>query len=85
MEDGMRKFYPSSSVALMLPKEVVATRPLATSGDQNTYTIKLADSDSTVVFVFATLPQMVEFAGALERFVHTEMAYLESVKDEEVA
>lgn len=81
MNEERHKFYPMASAYVTLPKKIRAHRPVENSGDQNTYMIVLAENAAVNVMAFATLNEMVEFAGTLERFVHKEMAYLQNMGD----
>lgn len=65
-------FYPMVSVYMTLPKRIDGMRPTSTSGDQNTYTIRMGDNNGVSVYAFATLEQMLEFANEIEKFVHRE-------------
>jgi hypothetical protein len=75
MHEDRHKFYPMASAYVTFPKKVEAHRPSENSGDQNTYMITLGKNAAVSVHVFATLNEMVEFAGMLERFVHEELAF----------
>lgn len=85
MESDRHKYYPAASAYVMFPKKIDFFRPTSDCGDQNTYTIKLGSNAAVSVSAFATLSDMIEFAHALEKFVHREQEYLDRMSQDDGA